>query len=469
MSSLRPHPYQEEGINFLSSRRSAILGDDAGLGKSMQMILAADRLGLDRIIVLCPAIGRVSWSLQFQTWDRTKRPVVLFPDADEIPTGPVAVIVTLDWLSRKGNVLALRKKMGRMDVAFIDEVHYLKTPSANRTKAVYGARGNFKNAVLEGVPYVWAASATLTPNHAGELYTHLRALLPDVLRELFAGDLPTKQQFEARYCNVRHTTFGMKVDGNNRHTIPQLRDAFRPHFMMRRKADVLDDLPPIECVPLPLEVADKELRAAAVDAFFADVPPEQLTSDDDMMTLLGSALADPAVASRRRALGLVKIEPTVEWAKDFLASAPDRKLVIFAHHREVIDKVAHLMGCLVDYRSVKIHGGTTTAEKAAAVEAFQTDPKVRVFVGQTHAAGTSITLTAASDVLLVEPDWTPANNYQAISRCHRIGQNAGVIARFAYAHGTIDERISNLLRRRAADQAQLFGSAQEGYTERTGT
>ncbi|GKT33494.1 putative multi-domain containing protein, partial [Aduncisulcus paluster] len=64
-------------------------------------------------------------------------------------------------------------------------------------------------------------------------------------------------------------------------------------------------------------------------------------------------------------------------------------------------------------------------------------------------------LTAASDVLLIEPDGSPVHNYQAISRCHRIGQTNGVIAHFAYAHGTIDARISNLLRKRAADMQDL--------------
>lgn len=468
MDHPKPHTYQEDGIAFLQRHSTAILGDDAGLGKSMQMILAANKLHHKRILILCPAIGRVSWKLQFGTWDQQKRPVYFYPDETKgvLPPGPVALVVTLDWLSRPEKAKELTRLLSAslaasqpFDAAFIDEIHYLKTPSANRTKAVYGSRLDFKNSVLHGVKNIWGASATLTPNHAGELYTHMRALMPDVLAALFGGKLPTKAQFEDRFCLIRHTNFGKKVEGNNRDTIPQLRDAIHPRLLIRRKADVLKDLPPIECVPLPFEVADKDLRALAVDAFFSDVPTTPAT-DDDLLALLGSALADPAVASRRRALGLVKVAPALDWVDDFL-TAPGKKLVIFAHHREVIDQLTE---GLAKHNPVAIHGGTPQRQKELAVTRFQTEDRHRVFIGQTHAAGTSITLTAASDVLLLEPDWTPANNYQAISRCHRIGQNSGVIARFAYAHGTIDERIANLLRRRAADQEQLFGAAPQGFT-----
>ncbi|GKT20174.1 hypothetical protein ADUPG1_011682, partial [Aduncisulcus paluster] len=339
--SMKPHGYQQIGIDFLAPRASAILADDAGLGKSMQMIGAANKAGHARILVECPAIGRVSWGLQFETWDTTGRPVYFYPfeSGRKIPNGPCVIVVTYDWLSRGRN----REKFIRalnaaqpFDLAICDEAHYLKTPTTARTKATYGARLDRKNSVTEHVAALWIASATLTPKHAGELYTHMKAILPEVLVALFGGQMPTKRQFEDRYCIVRHDGFGLKVEGNNPNTIPQLRDAIRPHLLMRRKVDVLKDLPPIQCVPLPFEVADKDLKAAAIDAFFADVPGG--ASDDEFLTLLGQAFADPAYAAKRRALGLVKVAPAVEWIVDFLTQT-NRKLVIFAHHRDVIEQV----------------------------------------------------------------------------------------------------------------------------------
>jgi len=463
---LTPFAYQQEGIDWLVARSAAVLGDDAGLGKSMQMILAANIRGADRIIIFCPAIGRVSWRKQFDIWDDTNRPVYLYPSdtAALVPaTGPAVLIVTQDWLSNPKNAADLKLVMSladKFDAVFLDEIHFLKTASANRTKAIYGRALDRINSVTSNIPILWAASATLTPTHAGELYTHMRAILPDVLTDLF-GKTPTQRSFEHRYCIVKDTGFGLKVEKNNPQTIPQLRDAFRPHYLARIKADVLKDLPPIQCVPLPLPLADKAARKAAVNLFFDSMPPERLTLDDDFNTLLGAALADPQYASKRRALGLLKVAPAVDWIKNHLSGSDTSSLVVFAHHRDVIDALTSKLSI---FNPKVLHGGTTTADAVLAVECFQTDVACRVFIGQTKAAGTSITLTRAQDVLLVEPDGVNVTNYQAISRCHRIGQSGSVTAYFAYADETLDQRIASLAAQRARDQHQLFGNAQQGHT-----
>jgi SWI/SNF-related matrix-associated actin-dependent regulator of chromatin subfamily A-like protein 1 len=458
------YAYQSAGIDWLAARDAAILGDDAGLGKSVQMIEAARRRGADRILVLVDGPGRVSWEAEFAKWWPQLR-VYHYPEdtAGLIPDGPLALIVTYGWLSSHPAALQAALAWSQpFKAAFADEVHKLKTQAATRTRAVYGRKGDRAGSVIEGVPVVWVASATLTPKHAGELYTHLRALLPDVLAGLFHGRLPSPVEFETAFCLVSHTGFGKKVEGNNPIAIPALRAALKPHILRRRKADVLPDLPPIQTAPLPLEIADKALREAALDSYMADLPPDTIEADGDILTILGAALADPHIARKRRALGLVKVAPAVAWAADFLEQAPDRKLVIFAHHRDVIAGLAAGLG---DHQPLVMVGGTPPATAAAHILTFQTEPTARVFIGQNEAAGTAITLTAASDVLLVEPDWTPVVNYQAISRCHRIGQNQGVLARFAYAHGTMDRRITTVLRRRAQDMLNLWGDAPEGFAK----
>lgn len=451
-----PKPYQLDGIDFLASRNVAILGDDAGLGKSMQMIRAAERRGFKRIIVLCPAIGRVSWSIQLREWQTLSppRPVYFFPDhtGGLLPPGPLVAVVTLDWMQIKSKVRTMLRTLSEadpFDVAFIDEAQYLMTPEASRTQTVYGERLDLVGSALERVPNIWIATATLTPNHAGEAYTHLKALFPDLLRALFKGNIPTHFEFKRRFTNMRPTPFGWQVKGNNADTIPALRDAIRPHFLARRKADVLADLPPIATHLLPVEVKDTAAHAATDSAILA-----ALSGDPDAALDL---LNDPHVATRRRGLGMLKAAAIVPWIIDFLL-AKDRKLVLFAHHRAVLDTVVSLVSAKMPGLVIaRIDGSSSVPDKAAAVQDFQTSLACRLFVGQTIACNTSITLTAASDVLLLEPDWTPVNNYQAISRCHRIGQPSAVNAFFAFAHGTVDEPLVRGLRRKASDFQDLFG------------
>lgn len=468
-----PKPFQNIGIDFLAPKPAAILGDDTGLGKTLQLIRAAERAGHKRVLVVCPAIGRVSWAMQLEECQTRALPYFLYPDqtAGVIPAGPLFLVVTYEWLSDRKQarrfVEALREAEP-FDVMIADECHYLKTPGSNRTKAVYGARLDVHNAVGERCKTRWLASATLTPNHAGELYPHLKAVLPDVLRSLFRGQLPTQNEFEARYCKRENTLYGVKIVGNNRNTIPELRAALKPYLLVRRKEDVLADLEPIRPVLLPLEVDKPKLGQPQVHPIDAMLDRaldrveqagvfEGEEPETDMLRSL--AKADDHISSRRKELGLLKVKPATIWIRDFLSSG--KKLVVFAHHTDVINYLLEADE-LAPFGLVSIHGGTPEAQKRKNVEAFQDDPSTRLFVGQILAASTSITLTAASDVLLLEPDWTPTNNYQAISRCHRIGQAGSVTAYFASARGTIDDRIARVLRRKAEDTAQLFGGPLRG-------
>lgn len=84
---------------------------------------------------------------------------------------------------------------------------------------------------------------------------------------------------------------------------------------------------------------------------------------------------------------------------------------------------------------------------------------MRVFVGQILAAGTAITLTAASEVTIVEPSWVPGENRQAIDRAHRLGQQDSVLASFLYLPNTLDARIMGVFRRKAGEIASLLPAA----------
>ena len=463
----QPKDYQRTGIRLLTKQRNAALLDDAGLGKSLQMIRAANDLNADRILVTAPAIGRVSWVLQFAQWDLQPRPVYQYPadTAGLVPTGRCAIIVSQDWLSDRKKAKAFNKLLRlseRFDCGFHDEAHFLKNPMAQRTQAVYGRKDN-TDSVSACCDRNWIASATLTPLNAGELYPHLRSLFPDLLISIF-GRVPTLGQFQDRYCDVQQGTFGRKILGNKKAAIPELKNALAPYILSRRKTDVLTELDPIYSEALPLKIADKSIVKEAVRLL--DQEPDQL-SDDEFLRGVAMAYSDNAeYSTARRTLGELKVKPALQWIIGWLESNPTRKLVIFAHHTSVMEGIAKGLNESKSYVGgvSYINGRTPANIRADQVENFQTYDSIRVFLGQNKAAGTAITLTAASDVLLLEPDPSPENNYQAISRCHRIGQKSSVVARFGHvADNYIERRLASTLARRATDVSELFGSEQQGY------
>lgn len=469
MQNAQPKPYQETGISFLDGNINAILADDAGLGKSLQLIRAALKSGATRFCVTCPAIGRVSWAIEFAKWGDPSIPVYQYPHdtAGMVPTGPCVLIISQDWLSDRKKAKALNAQMRlseRFHVGFHDEAHYLKNDKAYRTQAVYGRATN-EGSVSEWCDRNWIASATLTPLNAGELYPHLRALFPGVLRNLFKGKMPTRTEFEDRFCDVSVGTYGRQIRGNNKKSIPELRAAVAPYILCRRKADVLTELDPIYGECLPLEVATPEQIKEATAQFDAVA---SFAPDDDFLQVLANVypVGSEQYSTARRQLGELKVKPVVAWLKDWLKLNKGRKHIVFAHHTDVIRQLCE---AFIDHNHptggiATITGATPANTRADQVNQFQNDPKVRLFIGQNKAAGTAITLTAASDVLLVEPDPSPENNYQIISRAHRLGQKDSVVARFAHvADNPIERRLAQVLARRASDVSDLFGNEATGY------
>ena len=292
-------------------------------------------------------------------------------------------------------------------------------------------------------------SGTPTPNHQGELFAILRALFPDVIRKA-DGSVMKQYEYENIYCEIANKRFGRgpvirQIVGSK--NIEQLREKLGPYVLRRRKKDVLKELPDMSFDTYPVPVSSD--YALEIGDAIAQM------SDDELLKYLQKG--DAAVMKLRHLLGVAKLQGSIEAIVDMLEGSK-RKVVVFAHHIDVIDG---LMRGLADWNPVKIDGRDDTAARERAVDTFLKALNCRVFVGNIIAAGTSITLIGpdmeCSDVFFVEADWSPGNNIQAASRVHRIGQKDAVQVWFLTAHGTLDDRIQGILSRKARDFQELFG------------
>jgi SNF2 family DNA or RNA helicase len=105
-----------------------------------------------------------------------------------------------------------------------------------------------------------------------------------------------------------------------------------------------------------------------------------------------------------------------------------------------------------------------TKGRASLVKRFQESHDEQVFLLSLKAAGSGLTLTAASYVVLLDPWWNPAVEAQAIDRAHRIGQENQVIAYRILAKDTVEVKIRKIQEEKAELAAALFG---EGASEST--
>jgi SWI/SNF-related matrix-associated actin-dependent regulator 1 of chromatin subfamily A len=174
-------------------------------------------------------------------------------------------------------------------------------------------------------------------------------------------------------------------------------------------------------------------------------------SDEEIVEMLARG---QHLGTYRRLCGLALVEPIAEMVKaDFEEGV--EKLVIFAHHREVIEGLRNL---LKPFNPVILYGGMTPNAKQTAMNSYNYDPKVGVFIGQIEACGTSIDLPTGAEVIFAEASWTPADNAQAFARVDRplAGQTRSVRARWPYIPETVHEQITRTLRRKTEALAQLY-------------
>lgn len=439
--SERLDPYQLEGAEFLAGRYRASLFDEPGLGKTAQFIRACELVQSRRELVICPAGVRQVWPEQWREWGRTLKRVVKagsIHDVDAWNRGAFStLVVSFEQAVNWQQDLAL----DFIDVLGVDEAHYLKNPEAKRTRAVIGLEGNGEGGILGMAGRGWFLTGTPQKNDPADLWIYLRT--GGVMDLGYTA-------FQKRYFTQRTGTFTVS-NTVKKSMLPELQALIGMVSRMRTFESVGEQLPPIRLDALGVDGDSSE-----VVNFLRSYPG---LSDAIVRTLEEEgrlSFADGThVATLRALIAEAKAPGYAELVAEELLSGTIDKLVVMAHHRRAIEIVAEHLG-RKKIRVAMIHGGTSERERTAAVSSFQHDPNgIRVIVGNIQAAGTGLTMTAACRLDMLESDWTPANNVQAIRRVRRKGQKRPTLARFVMLNNSFDAVVAKIVRRKANEIALI--------------
>lgn len=442
--SLKLRHYQEEGAAFLANHDAGFLFDEPGLGKTPQAIRACDLVEARDVLVLCPASLLLNWDREFRKFQQRDRPVTVVKSAAQLPLKIRGVVVVSYGLAPKLNGILDDVSF---DVLIPDECHYLKSGGAGRTLGVYGPKCDSVGGLAEMADQVFDLSGTPAPNHSAELWPALRALAPETIDPHLEY-----RQFLDRYTTWHNGEYGIRVTGCR--NTKELRQRIAPVVLRRRKEDVLKELPSITYAEVPVLAPRLPKEFREIEREVRPYVEAGLRAGN--FSALGEA-ANDSVARLRRWVGLIKMGPVARLVADELDDNK-RKVVVFAQHRDVLTWLAER---LRRFGVAMVHGGVPVEKRQAAVDAFQTDPQTRVFIGQIQAAGVGLTLTASSDVIFAESSWVPSDNQQAAQRVHRFGQTEACLARFAVLAGSIDEIVMATVARKSADISELLDGERE--------
>jgi SWI/SNF-related matrix-associated actin-dependent regulator 1 of chromatin subfamily A len=432
--------YQLAGIQYALAHPHCLIGDDMRLGKTVQALGVCNYLDAKRVLVVCPATLKINWLREMEKW-------LVGPHSTSIINGRAVPLDTNHYVI---NYDILHNHMGFLksqewDVIIYDESHKLRGPKSRRTKLTLG-NGTKKWPGLHAARRLFL-SGTQLYTRPRDLWTMCMTCDPDGLGRGF-------WRFLYRYCDAYTDHFG-RVNTDGAKNEEELQRLMREAFMIRRtKEQVSDELPPVhQVIPLDRVGVEKLLKAehkvlsqntgriasivgslACDNALDGWLTP-QSESDSTLVEEVGH------YATIRRELGLKKVSKVTQFVDTLLESV--HKIVIFAHHRDVVTELAaHFPN------SVRVMGGMTAVKKQEAVDKFQDDPECRVFVGNILSAGEGISLAAANVAVFAEISGVASEMDQAERRLALIEKTEQNLIYYCVNEGSLDEQLVKALKTR---------------------
>lgn len=432
-------PYQRAGVKYAANARRTFIADEMGLGKTIQAIATVEYVWDSYpAVIVCPPSLVLNWAKEYEKWLPRLR-VATVTNRKTFPESGTYEVLVIGY----SNISHWEKELSGHRAYVFDESHYCKTPSAARTKSAVKIA---KSAGKDGV--VLCLTGTPVTNRPAEYASQL-----EILGKL--KDFGGLWGFYRRYCAAYQDNFGQWNISGHSH-LDELNDRLRGTCYIRRTKDqVLSELPPVIHSPVVIEGTSSgmdEYRKAEKDIIkYLQERAREIALEMGQSPHSAAVIAKIKAESNehlvrlsvlRRLSAKAKMPVIEEWVQSRIDDG--KKVVIAAHHREIVDELSRRFGGL------KIQGGMSVEEVEEHKKKFQTLPvsEAPVIVLSIQAAKTGHTLTAAQDVLFVELPWTPADVDQTYSRCHRIGQMGSVTATYILASKTIDEEIYSLIERK---------------------
>jgi SNF2 family DNA or RNA helicase len=444
-------PYQRAGVAYASSAKRTFIADDMGLGKTLQSIATVEYV-MDSYpaVVVCPPSLVLNWVSEWNRWLPDRR-IAHVTNRKDFPERGSYDVVVIGY----SNIAHWEKRLAGHRSYIFDESHYAKTPTAQRTKAAVKMA---KSAHKDGL--VLCLTGTPVTNRPNEYASQL-----EILGRL--KDFGGLWGFYRRYCAAYQDNFGQWNISGHSH-LDELNERLRGTCYIRRTKDqVLAELPPVIHSKVLVEgnsTTMKEYVKAEKDILLYIAERARQLAIEQGKPSYGAAIAAMIRAEAnehlvrlsvlRKIAAKAKMEVAEEWINARIENG--KKVVVAAHHRDIVDELAR------KYGNLRIQGGMAVEEVEANKARFQNESveSAPVMVLSIQAAKTGHTLTAAEECLFLELPWTPADVDQTYSRLHRIGQKGSVTATYMLTSGTIDEEIYDIIeaKRSVVDAAVEGGS-----------
>lgn len=431
---IKLYDYQEKNVKRLVEGRRMLLCDEPGLGKTLQILTAIDRLKSRRTLIVAPKIATGVFAFECKKWYGwdsivySGTPKQRAKLRDEFKTGNYKVLITNYALLDE-----IKSYFPQWTTIVCDEVHLGGLLNKNTQKFK-----TLKSMICENLFLM-----TATPIRSGpqDFWSLLHLLYPKVYNSYW--------QWVNRHCIVINGPFGKEILGKPKNPLA-FKEMLNKHMVRNLKKDVLEDLPTKTRQTLVLELTPKQKKA------YNDIMRDMiLETDDDIIITTG-------VLSQLLRLRQILVCPKMIGIDDngaalnaliehYLPIEFDGKnsVLIATPFKQAIPYISEAIKmAFPDVIIEEIHGDIkeTAQSVAARFQSYETYKKVIIY---TIKSGASWTATDASTTFFMGYEWTCIDCEQAEDRIHRIGQKKPVKINYMLHPNTVDELVMDKLNDKA--------------------
>ena len=445
--------YQMDGVNWLYymffKKTNAILADDMGLGKTVQIItlFAAliENFECFPFLVVVPNSTVPNWRREIKGWAPNIRVVTYYGSAwargmaekhEMFHNGHLCCHVVIASYESMADDEA-KRVLSKIPWAglVVDEGQRLKNDQTVLYDRLRRMKFGFK-VLLTGTPL---------QNNIRELFNLIQFLDP----------VNDAEKLEAQYGGPL-----------NKDDIRELHDMIRPCFLRRTKAEVLPFLPPMLqiIIPVSMSVVQKKLYKsileknptlikAIIKKKAGQLKKQDRANLNNILMQLRKCLCHPFIYNRDieeqtfdhqlAQQRLVEASGKLQLLNLMLPRLQERghRVLIFSQFLENLDIVEDFLGGL-GLRFCRLDGRMSSREKQKQIDQFNApDSLFFAFLLSTRSGGVGINLATADTVIIMDPDFNPKQDMQALSRAHRIGQKNTVLVFHLVVRASVEEKI----------------------------
>ncbi|KAL5118562.1 hypothetical protein ACEQ8H_003577 [Pleosporales sp. CAS-2024a] len=454
--------YQMEGLNWLYyqwyRQSNGILADEMGLGKTIQVIAFMATLVQDHncfpFLIVVPNSTAANWRREIKQWVPSLRVVAYFGSAhsrdmaykyEMYPEGTKELrchVVVTSYEAAADDSCRRMFRSVSWGGLIIDEGQRLKNDKSQLYTALSAVKAPFR-LLMTGTPL---------QNNTRELFNLLH----------FLDDTIDAAELEEKYAEM------------SSESIKKLHDQIRPFILRRTKAQVLTFLPPLAQVILPVSMShlQKQLyksilskRPELLKALFTSdksLKQQERANLSNILMQLRKCLCHPFVYSREieertdaaavSHRNLVEASAKLALLELLLPRLKERghRVLIFSQFLDMLSIIEDFLdGMEMAYQ--RLDGQMGSLEKQKRIDQFNApDSPLFAFLLSTRAGGVGINLATADTVIILDPDWNPHQDLQAIARAHRIGQKNKVLCFQLMTRASVEEKIIKMGRKKMA-------------------